>query len=148
MDIFLQTSNRHLCFTHTRSNCKDALHQLFMATAGPSRLPYVDLSAPTASSNGASLSASAAARVPTRDVNTGNTSSHGSTTQESSNPAQQHAGTNGFHHLSESDGDEDDEEQEAEDSVRKSTTATYSTSDAIVHRAMRARTGGLQLVKR
>jgi hypothetical protein len=111
-----------------------------MAIAGPSRLPYVELPVSSSHSNGRPKSysnPSAAARVLT-DVNA-NTSSHGSTTQESSNPAQNSL-SNGYHHISDSDDEEEDSVQ-----VGK---GTYSTSDAIVHRALRPRTGRSRLYLR
>lgn len=99
-----------------------------MAAAGPSRLPYVELPAPSSSSG----FAAAAARVSTADFKT---SSHGSTTQESSSGLAngKHA-QNGIDHAS----DDSDDEEVAR--VSKS-SATYSTSGAIVHRAFRPRTG-------
>lgn len=104
-----------------------------MAVAGPSRLPYVELSASSGHTNGRPKSnpSTAAARVST-DVNNANSSSHGSTTQESSNPVQTSV-NNGYRHISDSDDEEEEPVQ-----VGK---GTYSSSDAIVYRAIRPRTG-------
>lgn len=105
-----------------------------MSPAGSSQLPSAGPSAPITSSNGGpSSSVAAAARVSTIDVNG---SSHGSTTQESSNAPAHQSSINGFHIPFGSD--TDDEVKEEED--RKSYT-TFSTSDPVIHRAMRPRTG-------
>lgn len=97
--------------------------------AGPSRVPYVEVPA-SSNSHAAASTSNGPARVP---VNT-NGSSHGSTTQESSNPVNTQNNGNGTSPSYASDD---------EDSGPAVTTgqATYSTSDAIVHRAFRPRTG-------
>ena len=101
--------------------------------AGPSRVPYVEV---PVSHNAPSTSSSAAAArgVPPVNTNTNmNESSHGSTTQESSNPIANTNGQNGVHQSYDSD--------EEDSGHTRASQATYSTSDAIVHRAFRPRTG-------
>lgn len=92
--------------------------------AGPSRIPFIEVPLPSSSV------APPAARVPADT----NDSSHGSTTQESSRSLKPN-GQDGTMASVESDDDDS--------SLPARSSATYDTSNAIVHRAFRPRTGAL-----